>query len=210
MKEIVVIGGGGHARVVISTLKKQGMYRILGYTDLADRGVLLGVGYLGDDGALEDLARRSSSCCAAIGVGSVAADRKREDLFCLIERLGLSLPVVLSPNAIVNEGVTLGRGTVILDGAVINPGCQVGCGVIINTNSTVEHDCAIEDFVHVAPGAVLSGGVRVGRRTLIGAGATVRQSVQICGDCTIGAGAAVVSDCVRPGVYAGVPARMRS
>jgi sugar O-acyltransferase (sialic acid O-acetyltransferase NeuD family) len=210
MKEIVVIGGGGHARVVISALKKEARYLILGYTDLRDRGVLLGVGYLGDDAALEDLARRNSPCCAAIGVGSIAAERKREELFALIERLGLSLPVVLSPNAIVNEGVTLGRGTVVLDGAVINPGCQVGLGVIINTNSTVDHDCAIEDFVHVAPGAVLSGGIKVGRRTLIGAGATVRQSVKICGDCTIGAGAVVVSDCVRPGVYAGVPARMRS
>jgi UDP-perosamine 4-acetyltransferase len=209
MMEIVVIGGGGHAKVLVNTLKKLGEYSILGYTDGKDNGSLLGVRYLGGDDILDELLKTHPGCCAAIGVGNVAADDKREKIMKRMKDLKFSLPSIVSPRAVVNEDVAIGSGTVVFDGAIINPGTEIGEGVIVNTNCTVEHDCRIEDFVHIASNAALSGGARVGRRTMIGAGATVLQSVTICGGCTIGAGAVVVEDCLRPGTYLGVPARMK-
>jgi sugar O-acyltransferase (sialic acid O-acetyltransferase NeuD family) len=203
MNRMVVIGGGGHAKVVISVLKKLAVYQIAGYTDRGDKGDILGVPYLGPDEVLGKMA----PCGAAIGVGSVLPGNTRELLKNLIESLGLSLPPVVSRDAVVNEQVAIGRGSQVFDGAVVNSGVRIGECVILNTNSTVDHDCEIGDFVHVAPGATLSGGVRVGRNSLIGTGASVIQNIRIGQECVIGAGATVVEDILKRGIYAGNPAR---
>lgn len=206
MDEIVVIGGGGHAKVVISILRKLKSYRILGYTDIRDNGALLSVPYLGDDrelGALID----ARTVNAAIGVGQVGLGKARAEIWMRTQPLGLSLPAIVSPNAVVNEAVDLGEGTVVMDGAVINPGAVTGKGAIVNTSSIVEHDVILGDWVHVAPGATISGGTKIGAHTMIGAGAVVIEGRNVASDCIIGAGAVVTKDVTTPGVYVGSPAR---
>lgn len=206
MREIVVIGGGGHAKVLTSVLKKCD-YRILGYTDLRDRGSVLGVPYLGDDSALAGLVEIHDRCQAIMGVGKIDASAERIGLQERISGLGFAFPVVISPRAAVNEEVELGPGTVVFDGVVVNSGTVTGECCILNTNCTVEHDCRLGHNVHVAPGAVLSGGVTIGAHTMVGAGALVIQNVTIASDCVIGAGSTVLGDLAAPGTYAGSPAR---
>ena len=92
-------------------------------------------------------------------------------------------------------------------GAVINVDAVIGRGVIVNTCASVDHDCRIGDFCHVSVGARLAGTVHVGDRSTLGVGAVVRNNTDICADCMVGAGAAVVSPLTEPGVYVGVPAR---
>lgn len=204
---IIVVGGGGHAKVLISVLKKGGSFQLIGYTDMQGCGKLLGVPCLGSDAVLEKMIAATPGCCAAVGVGRVRLNDNRMDLFHRLGELGFRLPAIISPYAVVNEEVAIGEGTVVLDGAVINTGARIGRASILNTNSTIEHDCAIGDNVHVAPGATLSGGVRVGDNCLIGAGADVIQGIHICSDCLIGAGATVVKDITKAGIYVGSPAR---
>ena len=206
MGDIVVIGGGGHAKVLISVLKKL-QWSVLGYTDEHDRGAILGAPYLGPDDVLAGLIRAHEDCAALIGVGKVDASDLRVALQREAATLGFVSPAIVSPCAVVNEEVKLGDGTVVFDGAVANSGAIVGELCILNTSSTVEHDCRLGDDVHVAPGATLSGDVSVGDGCMIGAGATVIQGVAICSGCVIGAGAVVVTDVVDAGVYAGNPAR---
>ena len=206
-RDIVVVGGGGHAKVLISVLKKAGLYRVIGYTDGADKGSILGTPYLGTDSILAELKERNRDCRAAIGLGPVGRTEGRRRLQALLEGLGFELPVIVSSQAIVGEEVTLGKGTVVFDGAVINPGTTIGACVIINTNSTVEHDCRISDHVHIATGATVCGGVQVGANCFIGAGATVIQYVSICPECMVGAGAVVIKDISETGTYVGNPAR---
>jgi sugar O-acyltransferase (sialic acid O-acetyltransferase NeuD family) len=207
MPDIVVLGGGGHAKVLISVLKRLQTYAVLGYTDPEDNGVVLGVPYLGTDEVLDTVRASRPSCAAAIGIGTVRPSPLRAERRRFLEKLGFALPPIVSPAATVNEDVSIGEGTVVFDGVVINPGCRIGDCVILNTHCTVEHDCRVEDYVHVAPGATISGGVRVGAGSMVGAGATVIHSVSICEDCLIGAGATVTEDIVEPGVYVGTPAR---
>ena len=207
LDEIVVIGGGGHAKVVISILRKLKRYRVLGYTDLKDHGSVLGVPYLGADRELAALTGRPEKLNAVLAVGQVGLGEKRYELWTRLQLPSLSFPLIASPDAIVNEGVSGGRGAVVMDGGVINSGATIGCGVIVNTNSTVEHDVVLEDWVHVAPGATISGGVTVGRFSMIGAGATVIEGMKIAAGCIVGAGATVVHDLTEPGVYVGTPAR---
>ena len=204
---VVVVGGGGHAKVLIGVLKKTPWY-VLGYTDPRQgMGPILGVAYLGDDSLLPSLAAAHQGCRAVIGVGKTDASPARMRLQSDIGGLGFDLPVIASPAAVINEEVELGPGTVVFDGAVINSGTSMGMLCIVNTNSTVEHDCRLGDNVHVAPGATVSGGVTVGDHCMIGAGATVIHGITICSGCLVGAGAVVVRDIALPGTYVGNPAR---
>jgi sugar O-acyltransferase (sialic acid O-acetyltransferase NeuD family) len=207
--EIVVIGGGGHAKVVISILHKLKRYRILGYTDHKDHGTVLGVPFLGPDQTLSALAKGEKTIAAVLGVGQVGIGNARCELWTRLQSFlsSLSFPFIVSPDAIINEDVSIGEGAVIMDGTVINGGTRIGSGVIVNTNSTIEHDVTLADWVHVAPGATISGGVTVGRFSMIGAGATVIEGIKIADGCMVGAGAVVVDDVTEPGTYVGCPAR---
>src|SRR5215472_19135371 len=206
--EIVVIGGGGHAKVVISILRKLKRYHILGYTDRKDHGVVLGVPFLGADRELAALAAGPTKLAAVLGVGQVGLGEARFEIWKRLRLPSVSFPLIVSPDAIVNEGVSGCEGAVVMDGAVVNSGASIGCGTIVNTNSTIEHDVVLADWVHVAPGATISGGVTVGRFSMIGAGATVIEGIEIAPGCVVGAGAAVVHDLTEPGVYVGCPARL--
>jgi sugar O-acyltransferase (sialic acid O-acetyltransferase NeuD family) len=208
MSPIIVIGGGGHAKVVISILRKLKSYRILGYTDLKDNGDILGSAYLGTDDKLEPWSTGREKRSAVLGIGQVGTGKTRDEFWTGLKPLSLEFPLIVSPTAVVNEGVTIGEAGVVMDGAVINSGAAVGRGVIVNTNSTIEHDVVIGDWVHIAPGATLSGGTTVGRYSMVGAGATVIEGINIAEGCMIGAGATVVHDLTEPGVYVGCPARL--
>src|SRR5680860_329520 len=202
MSRVVVIGGGGHAKVVVAVLKKLG-FVVAGYTDPRDRGPLLRAAFLGNDEVLEDLIRKDPSCLAVLGTGKLDTSPSRMDLQRAVRSLGYRFPTIRSPQAIVNEEVELGPGTVVFDGAVVNSGTTVGGWSILNTSSTVEHDCVIGENVHVAPGATVSGGVRVGDNCMIGAGATLIHGITVGADCLVGAGSTVVDDLPGPGAYVG-------
>ncbi len=206
MAEIVVIGGGGHAKVLISLLRKLD-WSVVGYTDARDRGIILGARHLGDDDVLGAVLGEHAGCAVLVGVGKVDGSATRTCLQREASALGFRVPTAVSPQAVVNEGVVLGAGTVVFDGAVINSGASLGCLCIVNTHGTVEHDCRLGDNVHVAPGAVLSGGASIGNDCMLGAGATVIHGITVADGCVIGAGAVVVADLDEPGVYAGNPAR---
>jgi sugar O-acyltransferase (sialic acid O-acetyltransferase NeuD family) len=204
--EIVVLGGGGHAKVLISLLRKLD-WRVVGYTDEQDRGLLLGAPYLGDDSVLPDVLKAHSSCSAMIGLGKTDASPRRRELQREARSLGFDMPEIVSLRAVVNEDVELGAGTAVFDGVVVNSGTVVGSACILNTNSTIEHDCRLGDNVHIAPGATVSGAVLVGDDCMIGAGATIIQAVTICAGSLVGAGSVVAADIENPGVYVGNPAR---
>jgi UDP-perosamine 4-acetyltransferase len=206
MRDIIVVGGGGHAKVVISVLKKSG-YAVKGYSDKQDRGVILGVPYLGNDKVLQGIVMRQPGQSAIIGIGKIDVSRMRLDLQNRMSTIGFDFPVVCSPHAIVNESVTLGAGTAVFDGVIINSGTKIGRACILNTGSTIDHDCLIGENVHIAPGSTLSGGVAIGDNCMMGTGVNVIQSISICAGTLIGAGAVVLCDVTEPGTYVGNPAK---
>lgn len=197
MSEIVILGAGGHAKVIADILLSCG-HTVKGFLDDRVTGAVLGLpvlGILGD-------APRFSSCRFVIGIGDNAL---RENL---AERFDLPWHTAIHPTAVVCREAVIGEGSVIMAQAVIGPSSRVGRHVIVNTAAVAEHDCIVEDFAHLSPRAVLCGGVRAGRRVHIGAGAVVLPGIRLCADTVAGAGAAVTANVDSPGVMAGVPARM--
>jgi sugar O-acyltransferase (sialic acid O-acetyltransferase NeuD family) len=202
---LVIVGGGGHAKVLLAVLHKLSR-EVIGYTDVTDRGTILQARYLGEDTILPDFRRHQPDVAVALGVGKIDASSARLALLEHAVALGFSAPAIVSPDAVVNEQVALGDGTVVFDGAVVNSGTETGRACIVNSNATVEHDCRLGDNVHVAPGATVCGGVSIGRDCMVGAGATIIQGVTVGSGCLVGAGAVVVHDLSAPGIYLGSPA----
>ncbi|MDN3555245.1 NeuD/PglB/VioB family sugar acetyltransferase [Halomonas maura] len=205
MDEFCVVGGGGHARVLIHALRRLG-HRVRGYVAPYDEGEVLGVPFLGTDSDLLIQARMLPSL-AVLGMGKVTVATPRLAILEAYRAHGLQFPVISAPGAMIHEGVSCGLGSVVLDGAVVVTGTCLGRACIVNTNATVDHGCTLGDDVHVAPGATISGGVNIGDRCMIGTGASLVHAVRVCADCLIGAGATVVRDIDMPGTYVGTPAR---
>lgn len=206
-EKIVVVGGGGHAKVIISILKKIHSYEIVGYTDLYDNGALLGIPYLGNDNQLQTIFNNGVHR-AAIGLGQINSSQHRNKLVSLLNQIGFHIPPLISPHAIINEEVSIGEGTVVMDGAVINSGTTIGDYCIINTRSSIDHDSFIGNYTHIAPGATLSGGVKLGENILIGTGANIIQNISVADNVLISAGSSVQKDIAHPGIYRGVPAKL--
>jgi sugar O-acyltransferase (sialic acid O-acetyltransferase NeuD family) len=208
MTPLVLVGGGGHAKVVAGVVARQrDRFTTIGYTDSANHGPLLTLQHLGTDEALPALALRHPGLCAAITVGFVRHPSPRRGIGERLRQLGIAMPAIVSTEALVEAGVSLGDGTQVLDRVVVNPGATVGAGAILNTACVIEHDVHVGDYSHVAPGAVVSGGAVIGADVLVGANATVIQGVSICDFCIIGAGAVVTRSLERAGTYVGAPAR---
>lgn len=207
--DLVILGGGGHARVVHATLRLMGA-RVLGFTDPApERAGLLarGVVHLGTDDALGELDPRAVELVN--GIGSTGRTSLRASVFQRAYERGFRFRALRHPSAVVADDAELGPGVQVMAGAIVQTGARVGANVLINTGAIVDHDCVIADHVHVAPGAVLSGQVILGEGAHVGAGATVRQGARIGARALVGAGAVVVGD-VDPGcTVVGVPARPR-
>jgi sugar O-acyltransferase (sialic acid O-acetyltransferase NeuD family) len=204
----IVLGGGGHARVLIDLMREAGLGEPDGILDVdASRwgGELDGIPILGGDDLLPQLPERGVSAFV-VGLGSTRDTRPRRRLFCLAMEHGLAPLTLRHPAAVCSTIVDLGRGCQLLAGSIVNAGASLGANVIVNSGAIVEHDCVLGDHVHVATGASLAGNVVVGAGAHIGIGAVLRQRISIGEEAVIGAGAVVVRDVPAATVVAGVPA----
>lgn len=204
-KRILIIGGGGHAKVVIDAIRRSRRYDICGILDpnLKEGSMVLGEKVLGPDGMMKKL-RDKGVGLAFLGVGSVGDCSLRKKLYAIAKDAGFSFPAIVHDRAVVADGVILDEGTFVAAGAVVNPGTVVGRNAIINTASSVDHDCVIGDFVHIAPGATLSGGVIIGEESHIGTGANIVQCVKIGSRSMVGAGQTIRHD-IADGVKSYLP-----
>ncbi len=200
---LVILGAGGHGRVVADAAALQVPARTLVATD---RDPSRCAGHLLPGVVLQPLAQAlahdQERAHVHIAIGDNAA-RRREAQAIGAQRMA----TVVHPRACISTHARIGAGCFVAAQAVVAPGAQLGQGVIVNHAAVVDHDVRVGDFCHIAPGAVLGGGVTLGAGVLVGSGATVRLGLKVCDDALIGAGAVVCQDLTEPGVYAGVPAR---
>ena len=203
---LIVIGGGGHAKVLVSTLLLQNR-RVLGFVDLkTGLDSLLGVKHIGDDSTVFLHSPEEVRLVNGVGsIGSTVLRRQVCERFCTRQYVFDS---VIHPSAVIAPQVEIEDGVQVMAGAVVQPGARLGTNSIVNTGACVDHDCWIEAHAHIAPGVTLSGQVHIGEGSHIGTGASVIQGIEVGAGSIVGAGAVVTSD-VPPGVtVVGVPARI--
>ena len=194
---LLVIGAGGHAKVVIDAARCAG-FDVVGVVDEPrGRRDLLGV----------TIAESSEGLDADGFIVAVGDNAARKALFECYSESELLPIAVIHPSAVIADGVEIGGGTLVSAGVVVNIDTRIGANAILNTSCTIDHDCAVEDHAHIGPMTGLCGGVRVGEGALIGAGCSVIPLLTIGEWAVVGAGAAVVDEVPSHGCHAGVPAR---
>lgn len=191
-KKLLLIGGGGHCRSVLSSVLSLNEYEEIGIVDYADTS-LLGVPVVGQDEDLPAL-KRAGWTDAFITIGSIGDTSLRRRLYQMVIDNGFTVPTVIDATAIIAQDARVAAGCYIGKGVILNSGSCIGKCAIINTGAIVEHDCLIGDFVHISPGTVLCGQVSIGNFSHIGAGSVVRQQIEIGNDVLVGAGSVVVSN----------------
>jgi sugar O-acyltransferase (sialic acid O-acetyltransferase NeuD family) len=207
MKNILLIGAGGHCASVADVLQRINKYDKIGIVVNDDSESLFGIlPIVGCDSDLESL--RQEYEYGFVTVGSIGNTNVRQKLLDLLQRYNYSIPNIIDPSAEVSQYARLGAGIFIGKNAVINARSQVDDGAIVNTGAVIEHDCKIYPLVHISPSATLCGAVSIGAYSHIGAGATVIQGIHIGMNVIVGAGTVVIHD-LPDGVKAvGNPARI--
>jgi sugar O-acyltransferase (sialic acid O-acetyltransferase NeuD family) len=199
--QVVVIGAGGHAKVVISTLRAAGHEVAAVFDDNpAKRGTrVLGVEVVGPIDSIADHPYES-------GIVAIGNNRLRKTI---ADRVGPGFHWVtaIHPGAHVDASLKIGAGSVVFVGAVIQPDVVIGAHVIINTGAIVEHDCTMGSFSQATSGTCLAGGVEVGEGAMLGIGTLAIPGVRIGSWSTVGAGSVVVRDLPENVVAVGAPAR---
>lgn len=168
MAELIIIGMGGHSKVVTDIAILNG-YKILGYLDDNEPVGTNRDLYLGRVETLQRWARDGISFIIAIGNNLI-----RKSIAEKYKSLNLDYAKLIHPSAIIGSKVEILSGTVVMPGAIINAASKIGQHVIVNTVAVVDHDCNVGDFAHIAQGAVLAGGVTVGSCGLVEVGERVR------------------------------------
>ncbi|OON98868.1 MAG: serine acetyltransferase [Epulopiscium sp. Nele67-Bin004] len=210
MKEdIVLIGAGGHAKVIVDIIKETNKYNIVGvcaYNLAKGEKFLNNIYCLGNDEELDKL-YKSGVQNAVICVGAIQKIQLRMDIYLSLKKIGFTLPTLIHSSAIISDNTTIGDGTCIMPQAVVNSGTNIGNIAIINTSAVVEHDCNVGDNVHISPRACLCGGVSIRDNTHVGAGAIINQLISIENNVIIGSGAVVISNIQANKKVVGIPAR---
>lgn len=206
-KPVIIIGAGGHAKVLFDCLCLQGI-NVIGALDKCyiAGDVSTDLPIIGDDSVI------SAYSCDAVelvnGLGSVGDTSLRTDIYNKFKNLGYSFRQIIHPAATVAKDCILGEGVQIMAGTVVNTGTMIAEDSIVNTGAIVDHECSIGSHVHIAPGVTLSGGVHVGDCCHIGTGATIIQGITIGDNAFVAAGAVVVRDVSAGTKVLGIPARM--
>lgn len=202
---VVIIGGGGHAKVVIESLRACGeTVAAIVDADPTPRQVL-GVPVVGDDLALPGLRLQGlSRLFVAIG-----DNRLRQKLGRKAREQGFSLVNAIHPSAVVSPSARLGAGIAVMAGVAINAETRVDDLAILNTGAVVDHDCRLAEACHLGPASALAGGVTVGERAFLGVGARAIPGVLIGADTIVGAGGVVVRDLPDAVLAIGVPAKIK-
>lgn len=200
-KEVIIIGSGGHAKVIADIIEKSGD-RVVGFLD--DNINLNGEAIYKDKkvlGTTNDI-EKYQEYYFIIGIGN---NQVRKNIS---NKYNLKWYKAIHPTAIIANCVRIGEGTAIMAGAIINPNTVIGNHCIINTKASVDHDNLLEDYIHISPGATLAGTVKIKELTWICAGATVINNIKIEKNSIIGAGAVVIKNITIPNkTYIGIPAK---
>ncbi|MFA6051976.1 MAG: acetyltransferase [Methylobacter sp.] len=193
-KPIIILGGGGHAKVLIDMLHRLNC-RLIGIVDPNHPigSTLLGLNVLGADKVVFDYSAAEVELIN--GVGSLPKDKGlRANLFNTFSAQGYHFKTLIDPTAFIAADAELSDGVQVMAGVIIQAGTKIARNTVVNSGAIVEHDCCIGRHVHIAPGAVLSGTVEVGDYVHIGTGAKIIQGISIGSGSIIGAGSVVTQD----------------
>jgi sugar O-acyltransferase (sialic acid O-acetyltransferase NeuD family) len=205
---VLVVGSGGHAKVIIDIIEKQNMFNIVGLIDgfKTPGSEALGYKILGDESILVNPFYENITY-GIVAIGDNWVRNKVANKIIQVKP-DFNFITAIHPSANIAKGVIIGDGTVVMAGGIINSDTTIGNHCIINTNSSLDHDNILGNFVTIAPGVVTGGNVIIGSFSSVSLGARVIHKINIGEHSVIGAGSVVVKDIGNQSVWYGIPAKL--
>ncbi len=194
MRDLLLLGGGGHCHACIDVIEADNKFRITGIVQspLGDIKSVLSYPVLGADDDLPALLEQTRTVLVA--VGQIKTPDIRIRLFNLLKNYDAEIPVIKSPVSYCSTHAILGMGTILMHGSIVNTKARVGANCIINSQALIEHDAEIGDHCHISTGARINGGVRIGMGSFVGSGAVIKEGIEIGERVVIGAGQVVLKN----------------
>lgn len=206
MDKIVLVGGGGHCKVIIDIIRSNYELDIEGIVDIRRKEeYVLDIPVIGTD---DDL-KRLYNCGVHNAFVCVGDLKIRERVYNNLKKIGFKLPVLVHESSIISPYTKIKDGTCIMAGAIINPGAVINENCIINSGAVIEHDCTIGRNTHISPNVAIAGGVTIGENCHIGIGSSVIPGIRIGSNVVIGAGAVVIGNIPDDTLAVGVPAKIK-
>lgn len=188
-KEIIIVGGGGHAKACLDVIESESIWHLKGYIDVKPTlSDTYGLAYLGSD---REAPKYVHEAQFLITVGQLGHSAIREKLFNDLKSLNAEFAIVKASNSIISKKSIIECGTIVMHGAILQADTIVGKNCIINDRVLIEHDSTIGNHCHISTGAIVNGGVKIGNGVFIGSGSVLKNGITIGDNCVIGMGAVV-------------------
>ena len=202
-KTLVIIGAGGHGRVVADCAQQLGYYSDIIFLDDCfttrknnSHWIIAG-----------PITRWKNYIDKADFIVAVGNNALRATLLQQLITAQSCIATLIHPTAYVSPHSDIAQGVVIFANAVVNIGTRIDEGCIINTAATIDHDCHIKAYCHISPGVNIAGGVNVGKHSWLGIGSSVVEYITIAENTQSGAGAVITQSTSSNTLYLGVPAK---
>lgn len=206
-RRVLILGAGGHGRVVLDILLQQARCEIAGFLDNNAQIHGRRVDGFPVRGAIDDLQRHATESDADSAIVAIGDNGVRRCLARQIDLAGIQLVSAIHPSATLARNATVGRNVVIAAGTVVCANCHIGDSVILNTGCVIDYQTMVGEGSHVCPGVRIAGRCIIEPGAFLGVGATVVPSVTIGCEAIVGAGAVVLDDVPPMATVVGVPAR---
>ncbi len=204
---VLIIGHGGHSKVVTDIVRATKEFHIIGYLDNKYEKVqVMNHVIYAPLSAVNELKEEYGDIKFVIAIGDNRVRKGIVDMLSLTDKEFIS---VIHPTSSVSPSAKIGNGTVLMPHTIINADTMIGNHCIINSGSVVEHDSILEGFVHLCPKSTITGTVLIGEGCMVGSGSTVIPNKKIGEWTTIGAGATVIHDLPPNCVAVGTPAKVK-
>ena len=185
MKNLILIGGGGHCVSCIDVIENLNKYKISGIVD-NKKNEQINYPLIGMDEDLQKIRLKFNT--ALITLGHIKDPTKRINLYKKIIKLNFKLPIIISKNAYKSKKSNIGIGSIIMHNVVVNAYSNIGVNCIVNTGAIIEHGSLIDDHCHISTGAIINGDVKINKNTFIGSNSVIKEGIIIGKNCIIGAG----------------------
>jgi sugar O-acyltransferase (sialic acid O-acetyltransferase NeuD family) len=204
--DIILVGDGGHAKIIVDILEASSNYNIIGVTSInKNNNEFLGYPILGNDSILHEYFNKGINK-VALGLGGYRNNNLRIKMYKLVKKIGFEVVSAVHPHAIISKSVKLGEGNAIFAGAIINPEVRIGNNVIIATGASIDHETVIKDHALISAGVTIGGYVEIEEGVICALGSNVISGIKIGKNALIAAGAVVVNDIMKNAKVFGIPA----
>ena len=202
MDKLIIFGAGDIAKLAHYYFSCDSEYEVAGFTvdkEYMTADVFLGLPVVDFEEIVD--------CCPPanhkmfIALSYAKMNRVRAQKYFKAKEMGYQLATYVSSKCTFLTDKPVGDNCFILEDNTIQPFVEIGNNVTLWSGNHIGHDSVIEDHCFLASHIVVSGNVRINQYCFIGVNATLRNSITIARETLVGAGAIIMKDTVKKGVY---------